>query len=152
MPTSSRFAVAVHVLALMAWADDEPLKSEYIAGSVNTNAVVIRRILCALARAGLVTSQTGAAGGSRLARPAHQVTLRDVYRAVEGQDIFSLPRRPPNDECPIGMNIENILVEVQGEVDDAVDQVLGHITVERILQSFKACGGRKRKARRHYAR
>jgi len=146
MPTSSRFAVAVHVLTLMAWAGDEPLKSEYVAGSVNTNAVVIRRILSALARAGLVTSQTGAAGGSRLARKASEITLRDVYRAVEGQDIFSLHRQPPNAACPIGMNIESILVEVQEEVDDALDDVLSKITLENIVQSFKACRGKKMKS------
>jgi DNA-binding IscR family transcriptional regulator len=45
MSTSSRFAVAVHVLTLMAWADEEPLKSEQVAESVNTNPVVIRRML-----------------------------------------------------------------------------------------------------------
>ena len=94
MPTSSRFAVAVHVLTLLAWAGDEPLKSDYIAGSVNTNPVVIRRILCALAHAGLVTSQTGAAGGTRLARKAAEITLTEVYRAVEPRAIFALHRRP----------------------------------------------------------
>ncbi|HEX8852924.1 MAG TPA: Rrf2 family transcriptional regulator, partial [Pyrinomonadaceae bacterium] len=82
MSANSRFAVAVHALTLLAWAGEEPVKSEYLACSVNTNPVVIRRILCALARAGLVTSQTGASGGSRLARPAAEITLREVYRAV----------------------------------------------------------------------
>jgi len=59
MSTSTRFAVAVHVLTLMAWADEEPLKSEQVAESVNTNPVVIRRMLCELAEANLVVSQTG---------------------------------------------------------------------------------------------
>src|SRR5437867_10727690 len=78
--TNSRFAVAVHVLTLMAWADEEPLKSEQVAESVNTNPVVIRRMLCELAEAKLVVSQTGAMGGSKLARPAHQITLLDIYQ------------------------------------------------------------------------
>ena len=60
MQTSSRFAVAVHILSLMAGADDEPIKSDQMAGSVNTNPVVIRRILCSLSRAELVTSQSAA--------------------------------------------------------------------------------------------
>ncbi|HVF49145.1 MAG TPA: Rrf2 family transcriptional regulator [Pyrinomonadaceae bacterium] len=137
MSTSSRFAVAVHVLTLLAWAGDEPLKSEEIACSVNTNAVVIRRILCALGRAGLVTSQTGAAGGSRLARPAREITLRDVYRAVEGQDIFALHRQPPNPKCRVGVNIEGVLGDVLAAVGGAVEQVLGEISVESIRQSIK---------------
>ncbi len=62
MSTNSRFAVAVHVLSLMAWSGEEPLKSEQVAESVNTNPVVIRRMLLELAEAGLVVSQTGSLG------------------------------------------------------------------------------------------
>ena len=148
MSTSSRFAVAVHVLTLMAWADDEPLKSDYVACSVNTNPVVIRRILCALARAGLVTSQTGAAGGSRLARSAAEITLRDVYRAVEPRDIFSMHRQRPNQDCPVGMNIEGILEGVLSEVDRAVDGALAGTTVQAVVEALKPCGRRAAKRKR----
>jgi DNA-binding IscR family transcriptional regulator len=79
MSTNSRFAVAVHVLTLMAWAEDESLKSEQVAESVNTNAVVIRRMVCELAEAGLVVSQKGSTGGSRLARNSQEITLLDVF-------------------------------------------------------------------------
>jgi DNA-binding IscR family transcriptional regulator len=82
MSSSSRFAVAVHVLTLMAWSDDESLKSEQMAVSVNTNPVVIRRMLCDLAEDKLVVSHTGSTGGSRLARKPAQISLLDVYRAV----------------------------------------------------------------------
>jgi Rrf2 family protein len=146
MPTSSRFAVAVHVLTLMAWANNEPLKSEQIARSVNTNPVVIRRILCALARAQIVVSQTGAAGGSRLARRPGQITLLDVYRAVEaGGSIFALHRQPPNRRCPIGMNIETVLVDILEEIESAVGRALSKITLENVLRSVNSCAGNKRK-------
>ncbi|HYP52681.1 MAG TPA: Rrf2 family transcriptional regulator [Pyrinomonadaceae bacterium] len=141
MSTSSRFAVAVHVLTLMAWAGDEPLKSEQIACSVNTNAVVIRRILCQLAKAGLVASQTGAAGGSRLAKPAGEITLREVYRAVEGRDIFALHRQPPNKRCSVGAEIGGVLECVQSAVDEAVNQSLDRITLQEVVRSVKSCTG-----------
>jgi len=83
MSTSSRFAVAVHVLTLMAWADDEPLKSEQVAESVNTNAVVIRRMLCELAESKLVVSQSGAMGGSKLARGPEQITFSIYIRPLK---------------------------------------------------------------------
>lgn len=137
MPTSSRFAVAVHVLALMARAGGEPLKSEAVAASVNTNAVVIRRVLCALARAGIVASQTGAAGGTRLARRPDEITLRDVYRAVEPREFFAPHRQPPNPKCPVGVNIEGVLAEILAGVDSAVDQALGRTTIENILRMLK---------------
>src|SRR5437762_11026773 len=109
MSTNSRFAVAVHVLTLMAWSDEESLKSDQIAVSVNTNPVVIRRMLCELAEDKLVVSQTGSTGGSRLAREPEQITLLDVYRAVECAGGFSLHPKSPSHRCPVGASISAVL-------------------------------------------
>jgi|SRR5262249_29988597 len=137
MQTSSRFAVAVHILALMAGGGDEPVKSDQMAGSVNTNPVVIRRILCALAHAGLVASQTGAAGGSRLARRPNQISLLDVYRAVEEGGVFALHRQSPNRRCFVGCNIGTVLKDVLEEANLAVERVLAKTTIEEVLQSVR---------------
>jgi len=137
--TSSRFAVAVHILTLMAWSDDEPVKSEQVAKSVNTNPVVIRRILCELAHASLVVSQTGSAGGSKLARRPDEITLLDVYDAVECGGVFSLHRQQPSRRCPVGVNIETVLGDVLEEVDSAVEQVLTRITVKDVVLRLKPC-------------
>ncbi len=137
--TSSRFAVAVHILTLMAWSDDEPLKSEQVAKSVNTNPVVIRRILCELAQARLVVSQTGSAGGSKLARRPDEITLLDIYEAVECRGVFSLHRQPPSRRCPVGINIETVLGEVLEEVDSAVEHVLTKITIKDVVLRLKPC-------------
>ncbi|HEY5884611.1 MAG TPA: Rrf2 family transcriptional regulator [Pyrinomonadaceae bacterium] len=139
MSTSSRFAVAVHVLTLMAWADEESLKSEQVAESVNTNPVVIRRMLCELAESNLVISQTGAFGGSRLAREPENITLLDIYRAVESPGVFSLHRHPPSRRCPVGVNIGTVLNNVLGEVDSAVEQVLSNITIRDIVSRLQPC-------------
>ncbi|MEK6282783.1 MAG: Rrf2 family transcriptional regulator [Acidobacteriota bacterium] len=152
MSTSSRFAVAVHVLTLMAWADDEPLKSEQVAESVQTNPVVIRRMLCELAEAKLVVSQTGAMGGSKLAREPGQITLFDIYQAVESPSVFSLHRHPPSRNCPVGVNIGTVLNEVLDEVDSAVERVLANITVKDVVSRLRPCvvstnGKRKNGAR-----
>jgi Rrf2 family protein len=137
MPSSSRFAVAVHVLTLMAWAGDEPLKSEAVAESVNTNPVVIRRILCALAQANLVVSQTGAAGGSKLACQPRHIRLLDVYRSVEGRGVFSLHHNRPNRHCPVGVNIETVLEGVLEEANSAVERVLEEITVADVVSRIR---------------
>ena len=139
MSTSSRFAVAVHVLTLMAWAEDEPLKSEAVAESVNTNPVVIRRMLCELAESKLVVSQTGAMGGSKLARQPDQITLLDIYQAVESRGVFSLHRHPPNRHCPVGVNIGTVLNQVLDEVDSAVERVLANITIKDVVSRLKPC-------------
>jgi len=139
MSTNSRFAVAVHVLTLMAWSGEEPLKSEQVAESVNTNPVVIRRMLCELAEAGLVVSQTGSLGGSRLASDPAKTTLLDVYQALECGGVFSLHRQPPSRDCPVGVNIETVLGDVLLEVDAAVEAVLAKITISDVVQRLKPC-------------
>lgn len=139
MSTSSRFAVAVHVLTLMAWAEDEPLKSEHVAESVNTNPVVIRRMICELAESKLVVSQTGSMGGSRLARQPEEITLLDIYQAVESRGVFSLHRHPPNPDCPVGVNIGTVLNDVLDEVDSAVESVLANITLKEAVGRLKPC-------------
>lgn len=152
MSTNSRFAVAVHVLTLMAWSGEEPLKSEQVAESVNTNPVVIRRMLCELAEAGLVVSQTGSMGGSRLAHDPSETTLLDVYHALEYRGVFALHRQPPSQDCPVGVNIETVLGNVLEEVDSAVEQVLAKITIDDVVQRLKPCVASKNGGKKVYER
>jgi len=123
----------------MAWSGEEPLKSEQVAESVNTNPVVIRRMLCELAEAGLVVSQTGSLGGSRLASDPAKTTLLDIYQALECGGVFSLHRQPPSRDCPVGVNIETVLGDVLLEVDSAVEAVLAKITIRDVVQRLKPC-------------
>jgi Rrf2 family protein len=106
---NSRFATAVHILTLVAQGEGRPVTSEFIAGSVNTNPSLVRRLLSQLTRAGLTASQMGAGGGALLARPAGTITLRDVYRAVDEGEVFAMHRERPNPECPVGRNIQALL-------------------------------------------
>jgi Rrf2 family protein len=108
MSTSSRLAVAVHVLALLALDKGRSVTSDRVAGSVNTTPAVIRRILGSLHRAGLVTTQPGAGGGASLVCRPEAITLLDVYRAVEAGDLFPLPCQPPNPLCPCGRSIHPV--------------------------------------------
>jgi Rrf2 family protein len=140
MSTSSRFAVAVHVLTVMAWSDEECLKSDQMAVSVNTNPVVIRRMLCELAEDKLVISQTGSTGGTRLARNPEQITLLDVYQAVESADVFSLHSKRPNRSCPVGSSIGTVLEEVRTEIDSAIEDVLAGITIGDVVLRLKPSG------------
>jgi DNA-binding IscR family transcriptional regulator len=124
----------------MAWSGEEPLKSEQVAESVNTNPVVIRRILKELAEAGLVVSQTGSLGGSVWHMTATETTLLDVYQALEYGGVFSLHRAPPSRDCPVGVNIETVLGDVLLEVDTAVEKVLKNITINDVVRRLKPCG------------
>jgi Rrf2 family protein len=138
MTKSSRFVIATHTLALLANGDGEPITSEWIAGSVNTNPVVIRRILSMLARAGLIATQEGAKGGTRLARPANEIDLLVVYRAVEEGDLFASHPQPPNPACPVGCNIQAALAPTLDAAEEAMAKSLAKTTVADVVKSVRA--------------
>jgi Rrf2 family protein len=132
--SNSQFAMAVHVLMMLAKRPDENVKSDYLAESVNTNAVVIRRLLCQLSQANLVVSQTGAAGGTRLAKQAENINLAEIFRAVSRSEIFALHPKTPNQDCPVGKNIEAILCGLQKEIDAAIGEKLEKYTLRDVLE------------------
>ncbi len=90
MAANTRFATGVHTLVILA-AEPALQTSEEIAKKLNTNPVVIRRVLSLLQQAGLIESQKGPSGGSRLAKPAKTISLGEVYRALEPNPIFHSP-------------------------------------------------------------
>jgi len=133
MQISSRFSVAVHVLTLLAVTPaGELLTSDRMAGSVNTNPVVIRRILGQLKKAGLVEVRA-AAGGTYLRRAAAAITLLDVYRAVEvvEHNLFSIHDKP-NPKCPVGRNIQAALDDTLRQAQAALEQQLAGVNVAQI--------------------
>ena len=114
------------------------MTSEYIAGSVNTNPVVVRRILSMLARAGLVITQEGAGGGVRLAKPAKAIDLRAVYRAVESASIFALHPQQPNPACPVGRTIQSALEPTLDAAEETMLESLGRTTVADVVRRVRA--------------
>jgi Rrf2 family protein len=136
--SNTRFAIGIHCLTLLAGAGDEPVTSDSIAGSVNTNPVFIRRVLGQLQRAGLVESQPGVGGGWRLRRDPAAITLLEVFHSVEDGQLVALHHRPPNPACPVGRNIERTLRGYFGEAERAFEQVLAGQTVAQVLRSALA--------------
>lgn len=129
MPGNSRFAVSLHILAYLVYRAGAAVPSAEIAASVDTNPVVIRRLLSALAKAGLVTAQKGAAGGFAITSPPDSITLLDVYRAVEPEPDNGLRNFSPNHECPVGAKIEHILQRIFGQAQAGMEAELGHVTL-----------------------
>lgn len=135
MARNCRFAVAVHVCTLLAMQTGKPVTSDWIAGSVNTNPVVVRRILSALAKAGLVESIRGSSGGSVLSRPADKVSLLQIHRAVDEEEGPQLHHQPPNQDCPVGRGIQPVLVRIIDRADAARDAVLGTTMLSEVVSS-----------------
>ncbi len=134
MAANSQFAMAVHILTMLAASRDKNLNSSYLAASVNTNAVVIRRLLANLGQSGLVISQTGANGGTRLTRCPNEIKLSDVYKAVDCGEVFALHGKEPNRDCPVGRNIESVLCNLQKEIDKGVYEKLSQYTLADVSE------------------
>jgi Rrf2 family protein len=134
MAANSQFSMAVHVLTMLAKSGEDKVKSDFLACSVNTNPVVIRRLLGQLGHANLVMSQTGASGGTRLSRDPDEISLYDVYRSVACGEIFALPARSPSQDCPVGRNIEAVLCRLQKEIDRGIREKLSQYTLADVIE------------------
>lgn len=128
--------MAVHVLALLGYRQDEWVSSAFLAASVNTNPVVIRRLLLTLRRAELIETCKGAGAGSRLSRPAGRINLAEVCRAVEETEPFGAPARRPSSTCPVGHSIGRVLDKVFASARQALERDLERVTVADVIASI----------------
>ena len=113
MAVNTRFATGVHTLVLLAAEPDTLQTSNDIAAKLNTNAVVIRRVLASLQKAELVSSQKGPSGGSRLLESAKSITLRDIYRAVENGAVFHTPSLSGSAALRVASTLDKVFSESQ---------------------------------------
>jgi Rrf2 family protein len=137
MTTNSRFTVAIHVLTLLAHCGPDPITSEFIAGSVNTNPVVIRRLLASLRAAKLVGSQGGPGGGWQLLKDPSQITLREVLAAVKDAPLFPLHASAPNLACPVGRSIQVLLLDTFRAAQEALEENLERTTIGSLADQVK---------------
>ncbi|OWL97823.1 transcriptional regulator [Deinococcus indicus] len=136
---NSQYAVAVHVLSLIDRFPEHSSSAD-MALSVGTNPVVIRTVAGQLRRAGLIRTRQGVAGAS-LSRPASQITLLDVYRAVNGEDrVFRLHERP-HPSCPVGANIQATLEDRFGRAQAALEAELARSTLADVTADLACRAG-----------
>ena len=139
MRTSCRFAMAVHVLAVLAYKDGNRVTSSLLASSVNTNPVIIRRLLLVLQRGKLVETRKGVGSGSRLSRAPAQINLAEVFRVVEGEEDFVMPRGKPNQSCPVGSCIQESIAKVFSSTRTALERELAKTNLADLMNSVRAC-------------
>lgn len=127
---NTRLSVAIHILALIAIEPN--LSSNQIADSVTTNPVVIRRISSDLKKAGLLTSRAGVTGSSLTKNPK-EITLLDIYKAINlERELFSIHEKP-NPNCLVGKNIQKILDVTFEGVQKSMENELEHNTLQEVI-------------------
>ena len=133
---ATRFSVALHILLLIADDSDGDSTSARLAWSIGTNPVVVRRIAGQLSRAGLISVQRGP-GGASLSRPATQITLRDVWRAIhpEKEKLLGVHKKT-NAECPIGRQVPDLLRNRFDQAEVALLTDFGRTTIAQLAEGL----------------
>ncbi|GAB3504879.1 Rrf2 family transcriptional regulator [Spirosoma knui] len=133
---NSRFAISLHILTLLDQSKGEWLTSDYLAGSININPVLVRKEISNLRNHGLVISREGKNGGAMLAKPASQIRLSDVFQATRQGSFLGTTRNSPNPDCPVGKQINQHLDGLYNDVEEALVQKLGTSTLENFSGKF----------------
>ena len=145
MQISSRFTVALHIFACVEYFRDKcKVTSDFLASSINTNPVIIRRILGQLSKAGLVRVMRGT-GGIEITRPLRDITFLDVYKAVElieDGTLFHFHENP-NPACPVGRNIHALLDGKLQSIQEAMEDRMKEYTLEDIRNGISELIGEK---------
>ncbi|MBF0777247.1 Rrf2 family transcriptional regulator [Streptococcus cuniculi] len=149
MQISSRFTIATHILVVLG-LEGEAFKvtSDYLAGSVGVNPVIIRNVLSQLKAAKLVTVARGT-GGAKIVQPFAQISLYDVYEAVDSlgksSQLFGFHDNP-NPDCNVGRNIHAVLDGRLEAAQKALEHQLRQTTLADLVreaQEKSRLGGNK---------
>ena len=139
MQISSRFTLAIHIFACVdIFKNDYKVTSDFISKSTNVNPVIIRKILLQLRNAGLIEVARGT-GGTTITRPLSEITFLDIYRVVEcveDNTLFHFHENP-NEKCPVGRNIHNVLDDKLQRVQAAMERELRSITLEDVKKDLE---------------
>ena len=140
MQISSRFTMAIHMFACIDTFSDQKMTSDFMAASIGTNPVIIRKLLQQLKAAGLIKVSRGT-GGVTITRPLDQITFLDIYKAVEcapDEELFNFHENP-NSNCPVGRNIHRVLDGRLLQVQKAMEDKLAGMTLADVKKDVSLC-------------
>ncbi len=139
MRVSKRFPLAVHCLLFVAvLSPKQRVTSTLVAQSTGANAVTVRNIFLKLSESGLLTASAGKNGGVHLARQPQDITLWDIYRAVElgdAEKIFNMYEG--SDGCPVGRNFYQVLHPHMVSAARAMETDMAQVTLASLMTELK---------------
>ena len=133
----SKFAINIHILVLLSKFRDSWINSNFIAGSLNVNPVLVRKEIIELKKIGIVVSKEGKNGGVQLAKPPDKIFFSDILEIVNEDHVFGFAKNDPNILCPVGKQIKKRLDDLFLQIDKEVEKKLKSITLEDFQKTFK---------------
>ena len=135
MQITSKFTAAVHILACIdIFGGQMRVTSDFLSGSTGVNAVIVRNVLGQLRAAGIVETRQGS-GGAHLAKALDEITLYDIYKAVDCVDdegLFHFHENP-NADCPVGRNIHKVMDGRLAAAQAALENELKSTTLAQVV-------------------
>ena len=135
MQITSKFTVAVHILTCIdIFGGQMRVTSDFLSGSTGVNAVIVRNVLGQLRNAGIVETRQGS-GGAHLAKALDEITLYDIYKAVDCVDnegLFHFHENP-NADCPVGRNIHKAMDGRLEAAQSALENELKSTTLAEVV-------------------
>ena len=133
MPVSTQFSIAVHLMAGLGYGVAHDMTSTQLAQSVNTSPSFIRRVLAKLSKADLVSTTMGKTGSTALARKPREISLLDIYKAVEAPKAFAIHDYPEQKMCAVSCTIKSSLEKVLNKTQSSMEKSLGEITLADVI-------------------
>jgi len=140
MQIGSKFTIGVHIItAINYFRDMDRVNSEFLAGSIGVNPVIVRTVISQLREAGIVQTKRGSSG-AELSKRLDEITLYDIYKAVGSVDpeegLFHFHEQP-NPECPVGRNIHKVLDQHLLDAQRALEAELRSTTMADIAEDTR---------------
>jgi Rrf2 family protein len=138
MAVSTQFSIAVHLMAGLGCSNREVVTSTYLANSVNTSPSFVRRVLAKLSRANLVRTTMGKSGSCSLAKKPEDISLLEIYKAVDAPKAFSIHDYPVQVSCKVSCKIKDSMDGVLDKVQKSLEESLRDITLAEVISDVSA--------------
>lgn len=133
MGANTQFSIAVHLMLVLGWKCGTEITSAQMARSLNTSPSFTRRILAKLSKAKLVKTATGKNGYSSLVKSPDEISLLDIYRAVDAPKTFAVHKYPPQSQCVVSCNIDSVMQKVLDKAQNSFEKSLGDTTLAELI-------------------
>lgn len=133
---SGKFAITIHILTLLTKYPNDYLSSEYIAGSINLNPVLVRKEIANLKANHIVESKEGKNGGTKLSVDPSKITLKEIFEMTFETINLGYAKNQPNPDCPVGKKINENLGSLYADMNQKVSLQLEGISLEDFSNQF----------------
>lgn len=133
MAVSTQFSIAVHMMVGLGYTGASDMTSTQLAASVNTSPSFVRRVLSKLSKANLVNTTMGKTGSTALARDPKQISLLEIYKAVEAPKAFAIHDYPVQQQCKVSCAIKESMDKVLAKTQTSMEKSLSEISLAEVI-------------------